>query len=34
LVTKDVEKKKVILKEIISTYILKDISGFMKISEI
>ncbi|MDR2415765.1 MAG: hypothetical protein LBD75_04075 [Candidatus Peribacteria bacterium] len=34
LTTNDPEKRKIILKEIISTYISKDISGFMKISEI
>jgi predicted AAA+ superfamily ATPase len=34
LTTQDTEKKKQILKEIISTYISKDISGFMKVAEI
>ncbi|MDR1944839.1 MAG: hypothetical protein LBQ59_01810 [Candidatus Peribacteria bacterium] len=34
LTTNDIQKKKIILHEIISTYISKDISAFMKISEI
>jgi len=34
LTTKDSKKRETILKEIIGTYISKDISGFMKISEI
>jgi len=34
LITTNVEKRKIILKEIISTYVSKDIAGFMKVAEI